>query len=207
MATNRLNGTIISLDDGNTVETKVPTRLELERCLKLMLTDMAKRRNMLVGFAIESKYDSFSRKVQVTMVKLCTELGCILVRLNGSCGDYAWPHLRMVMGMKEPIFAGVHIKEGLKMLREDHGIVVGNVVDLSELAARVMKKPSLVAYGARGLAVRVANANFDSKYLFSSITTSVEPLSLEDIEYATIDVYAAYKVAEKILGSDSDDAL
>ncbi|CAI0433838.1 unnamed protein product [Linum tenue] len=137
-------GIKLNLSDGATVFTEVVTdEDDAHTSLYVLLEDMIQRRNMLVGFATEwnlCRSGTAGLDHPIVMLKFYTELGCILF-----------------MAFKDAIFAGVHIKEDLEKLRREYGIVVGNAVELSELAAAVMRKPALAAYGARELAGKVGN--------------------------------------------------
>ncbi|CAL1382755.1 unnamed protein product [Linum trigynum] len=203
-------GIKLNLSDGATVFTEVVAdEDDAHTILYVLLEDMIQRRNMLVGFATEwnlCRSGTAGLDHPIVMLKFYTELGCILVRLKPGAGSVS-PSLRQFMAFKDAIFAGVHIKEDLEKLRREYGIVVGNAVELSELAAAVMRKPALAAYGARELAGKVGNRKkkeLDPKPMTVIWSNWCEgALSMEQIESATVDAYAAYRVGETMLSCGS----
>ncbi|CAN1176416.1 Protein RISC-INTERACTING CLEARING 3'-5' EXORIBONUCLEASE 1 [Linum perenne] len=194
---------MITVNSFTAVEAKVIDNPQDHKAsLNVLLEDMVNRNNMLVGFDIEwdvcRTYDHRSR----ALLKFCTELGCLILRLQP---NLPYPHneltcVRKFLASKDIKFACVHLKDDLERLQRDYGIKVVNPVELSELAASVIGKPDLVACGARELASQVLGINFDPRpvdVFWSDLCN--QSLAVELLENAAIDVYAAYKVAEKIL--------
>ncbi|TXG67874.1 hypothetical protein EZV62_009149 [Acer yangbiense] len=81
-------------------------------------------------------------------------------------------YLNNLLANDDVIFAGVHLKERLKQLRKTYGFEIKNAVDLSVMAASVLHQPRFGAYGVR------------------------------HCECATVDAYAAYKIAKRLLSEE-----
>lgn len=100
------------------------------------------------------------------------------------------------------MFVGVHVREDVRMLKENYGVVVRNVVELSELAAYGLRKPRFVAYGARDLARDVLKIGLEQRpQNVAWMSWMEEFLTAEQIECATVDAYVAYKTGKKLLSS------
>ncbi|KAK9906177.1 hypothetical protein M0R45_002836 [Rubus argutus] len=101
------------------------------------------------------------------------------------------------------VFVGVHVKEDVRKLKENFGVEVRNVVELSELAANALRKPRLVAYGPRELAREVLKVGLDQRpQNVMWMGWTAEFLTAEQIECATIDAYVTYKTGKKLLSSN-----
>ncbi|XWS58433.1 hypothetical protein CRYUN_Cryun08bG0033300 [Craigia yunnanensis] len=78
---------------------------------------------------------------------------------------------------------------------------IRNVVDLSELAADVLHQPRLRAFGVRSLAHEVLSVPFKARpSSIISVDRSRDHVTQEQIECASTDAYAAYKIGKKLLG-------
>ncbi|KAJ6291988.1 hypothetical protein OIU76_023977 [Salix suchowensis] len=201
-----LRGPQLTMNDGATLVTEVVSDDDSHLCLYILLQDMIKIGDMVVGFDIEwgfkgssssrsgstsgrnsehhsqsDKSEHLPRRVEhhIAVLTFCTKLGCVLIRLSP---NHISPSLKRFLSIKDILFVGVHIKEDLQRLRCVDGLVVRNAVELSELAAKIYDQPRLAAYSARELAYRIASLK---------------------IESATTDAYATYKIGKKIMESGS----
>ena len=126
----------------------------------------------------------------------------MFIRLNHKSGAPVCPSLVNFFMMKDIVFVGVHVREDVRMLKENYGVVVRNVVELSELAAYGLRKPRLVAYGARDLARDVLKLGLEQRpQKVAWMSWTEEVLTSEQIECATVDAYVAYKTGKKLLSS------
>ncbi|KAJ8760478.1 hypothetical protein K2173_015145 [Erythroxylum novogranatense] len=228
-----LRGPQITLNDGSTMVTEVVSDEDSHLCLYVLLQDMLKVGDMVVGFGVEwgfrgspsrsgsssgrniepySHSSSHSDKTEqhpiprrveqhIAILTLCTKIGCVLIRLSPSTMSAS---LKRFLSIKDIIFAGVHIKEDLQKLKEVHGTVIRNVVDMSEMAARVYDQPRFAALSARDLANKILSTKFEQKP-FAALWSNWfdQNLSSEQIECATIDAYAAYRIGRKLMESGS----
>ncbi|KAJ6744288.1 3-5 EXONUCLEASE [Salix purpurea] len=223
-----LRGPQLTMNDGATLVTEVVSDDDSHLCLYILLQDMIKIGDMVVGFDIEwgfkgtsssrsgstsgrnsehhsqpDKSEHLPRRVEhhIAVLTFCTKLGCVLIRLSP---NHISPSLKRFLSIKDILFVGVHIKEDLQRLRCVDGLVVRNAVELSELAAKIYDQPRLAAYSARELAYRIASLKVDSKPLNVLWSNWFEhTLSHEQIESATTDAYATYKIGKKIMESGS----
>ncbi|XVF06454.1 hypothetical protein REPUB_Repub06bG0049400 [Reevesia pubescens] len=98
------------------------------------------------------------------------------------------------------IFVGVHIKDDVKKLRKCIGLEIKNAVDLSELAADVLNQPRLRVFGVRRLASEVLLEPFMTSSSIIDRDCWIQDLAKDQIECATTEAYAAYKIGKKLLG-------
>ncbi|CAN1792484.1 Protein RISC-INTERACTING CLEARING 3'-5' EXORIBONUCLEASE 1 [Linum perenne] len=219
------------MSDGNTVATEVVNDEECHLCLYILLQDMFKLGDMVVGLDIEwgfksissSSSTSVSRSNSISsrttnnipvdpqaseqyaaLVTLCTKLGCVLIRLNPRHPNLS-PSLRKFLAIKEILFVGVHIREDLHRMKKMYGMIVRNAVELSDLAAKMNDHPRFLGFTARELCSKVCNMKHEQKPFVVFWSNWFDPtLSNEQVESATIDAYAAYKTGRKIMeGSNS----
>ncbi|PRQ31633.1 putative ribonuclease H-like domain-containing protein [Rosa chinensis] len=190
--------------------TKVVTEIVCEHgavhlCLYLITQKIRDEKdNMVVGFDREcSLVDTEDGRVEprVVLIKLFSCVGCVLTRLNHKSG-HVCPSLLNFFMMKDIVFVGVHVNEDVRMLKENYGVVVRNVVELSELAAYGLQKPRLFAYGARDLARDVLKLGLEQRpQKVAWMSWTEEFLTAEQIECVTIEAYVAYKTGKKLLSS------
>lgn len=223
-----LRGPQLTMNDGATLVTEVVSDDDSHLCLYILLQDMIKIGDMIVGFDIEwgfkgtsasrsgstssrntenhsqsDKSEHLPRRVEhhIAVLTFCTKLGCVLIRLSP---NHISPSLKRFLSIKDIMFVGVHIKEDLQRLRCVDGLVVRNAVELSELAAKIYDQPRFAAYSARELAYRIASLKADSKPLNVLWSNWFDhTLCPEQIESATIDAYATYKIGKKLMESGS----
>ncbi|KAK0602222.1 hypothetical protein LWI29_031472 [Acer saccharum] len=171
------------------------------RCLAQFLERMYDHGgDMIVGFDTEwtSYYSVSEEKIQVKLLKFCNQ-GCVLLLDFAAYGYY----VNHFFANDDIVFAGVHLNKSLEMLRKTWGrdIEIRNAVDLSEMAADVLHQPRLTAFGVRALATEVLGQPWKPRPYTLSMT--YDPwsgtLGYERIECATIDAYATYKIANKLL--------
>ncbi|OMO84562.1 hypothetical protein CCACVL1_10771 [Corchorus capsularis] len=114
--------------------------------------------------------------------------------------SYSFRLIRQFFDNKDIVFVGVHIKDDVVTLRNCYGLIIPNAVDLSEMAVDVLHEPRLRAFGARLLASEVLLEPFKARSASVARANWVtEELTHEQIECATTDAYAAYKVGKKLL--------
>ncbi|CAK7341201.1 unnamed protein product [Dovyalis caffra] len=223
-----LRGPQFTMNDGNTLVTEVVSDDDSHLCLYVLLQDMLKIGDLVVGFDIEwgfkgsstsgsgsrsgrntehhsqsDKSELLTRKVEhhIAVLSFCTRLGCVLIRL---APNHISPSLKRFFSIKDIMFVGVHIKEDLQRLRSVHDLVVRNAVDLSDLAAKIYDQPRFLVYNARELACKIASLRVDPKPLNVLWSNWFEnTLSPEQIESATIDAYATYRIGKKLMESGS----
>ncbi|XP_050222061.1 inositol phosphorylceramide glucuronosyltransferase 1 [Mercurialis annua] len=223
-----IRGPQLTMSDGHNIATEVVTDEEAHLCLYVLLQDMLKVGDMVVGFEMEwgfkgcssrsnsgryttehtshsdrSEHHHVARKVEhhIALLTLCTKLGCILIRLSP---NYISPSLKRFFAIKDIVFVGVHIKEDVQKLRDSYGVVLRNAVELSDWAAKIQDHPRFIFYSARELANKILSTKFEPKpYTVLWSNWFDHNLSPEQIECAASDAYAAYKIGKKLMDSGS----
>lgn len=201
-----LRGFTNVMSDGTKVVTEIVSdRGAVHLCLYLITQKIRDGKDMVVGFDTEWSLvvmDDGRVEPRVVLVKLFSCVGCVLIRLDHKSGPVC-PSLINFFMMKDIVFVGVHVKEDVRKLKENFGVEVRNVVELSELAANALRKPRLVAYGPRELAREVLKVGFDQRpQNVMWMGWTAEFLTAEQIECATIDAYVTYKTGKKLLSSN-----
>ncbi|XP_042502929.1 uncharacterized protein LOC122080111 [Macadamia integrifolia] len=151
----------------------------------------------VVGLDIECTTVESTRKVSI--LKLASGNFCLIIRLLnlGTIPQFLFNFLRI----PDISFVGVGIKENFDLLERDYGLQCRNMVDLKTLAASVLDDRRLVGYGLVDLAYHVIPLQVMKKP--ASVLLSDwkgENLTMEEIEFATIDAYISYKIGNKLLG-------
>ncbi|KAK4267374.1 hypothetical protein QN277_024161 [Acacia crassicarpa] len=152
---------------------------------------------------------------QVTLLKLGTKYGCLLVKLDFKSRSVHYS-LRHFLLTKNIIFVGVHTKEELIKLKCNYGLVIRNVVDLAGMnnfEAYGREKYYLfsgASYHARPVCNLMSLVNDLSviqrarRGSWPNIWQWVENwgqdgLTEKQIEFATIEAYLVFRIAVKIL--------
>ncbi|XP_020540453.2 Werner Syndrome-like exonuclease [Jatropha curcas] len=221
-----LRGAQFTMSDGTTLVTEVVFDEESHLCLYLLLQDMIKVSDMVVGFEMEwgfkgrsysrsgsnsgkfseiclpsDKFEHSQKKIEhhIALLTLCTRLGCVLIRLSPNSISAS---LMRFLAIKDIIFAGVHIKEDVEKLKEAYGIVIRNAVELSDLAAKIYDNPRFVFYSSRDLATKIVSIKFGPKpYVVLWSNWFDHNLSTEQVECAAVDAYCSYKIGKKLMES------
>ncbi|XP_043717926.1 exonuclease 3'-5' domain-containing protein 2-like [Telopea speciosissima] len=151
----------------------------------------------VVGLDIECTAVESTNKVSI--LKLATGSFCLIIRLLnlGTIPHFLFNFLRL----PDVSFVGVGIKENVAMLERDYGLQCRNMVDLRFLASSVFDDRRLVGYGLVDLAYHVIPLQVMKKPASVFLSDwNGENLTMEEIEFATIDAYASYKIGNKLLG-------
>ncbi|KAL9341798.1 hypothetical protein Peur_065123 [Populus x canadensis] len=202
-----LRGPQFTLNDGNTLVTEVLLDDDSHLCLDVLLQDMLKIGDMVVGLDIEWGFKGCSASRSGSTASRHTEQHSQPDKsehLPRRSPNHISPSLKRFLSIKDIMFVGVHIKEDLRRLRSVNGLVVRNAVDLSELAATIYDQPRFLAYNARELECKICSLKSDPKSLNVLWSNWFDhTLSPEQIESATIDAYATYKIGKKLMESGS----
>ncbi|KAK1581368.1 hypothetical protein Q3G72_005480 [Acer saccharum] len=202
----------IKMEDGIMVKTEVVyNNYYRKEILRHFLKQMYETSDMVVGFDMEwssvlKNCSDLSSETKVVLLKLCNGVGCVLINLDQQDTNHT-SYLNNLLANDDVIFAGVHLKERLKQLRKTYGFEIKNAVDLSVMAASVLHQPRFGAYGVRRLASDLLCQPWKPRPL--SITDEKWKLkdcycrfNKDQIECATVDAYAAYKIAKRLLSEE-----
>ncbi|TXG66118.1 hypothetical protein EZV62_007393 [Acer yangbiense] len=161
----------------------------------------------IVGFDTEWSCTCNSLKILATkiiLLKLCNSACCLIIRLDVDSFNERIYEIFKFLYNKDILFAGVHIHKDLRKLLEQYGLEVRNSLDLSELTAQVvLHQPLLKLHGVRELANKVLSKNLQprqrSNIVGDSLCELYDDYTRGQIECATVDAYATYKIANKLL--------
>ncbi|KAL6283857.1 hypothetical protein ACE6H2_014786 [Prunus campanulata] len=196
------------MSDGTKVVTEIVSDSDhgsIHLCLYLITQNIRDFKDMVVGFDTEWTFvdvGTGKMEARVVLIKLFSCIGCVLIRLDHKSGPVC-PSLKKFLIMKDVIFVGIQIREDLMKLKENFGIEIRNVVELTELAVNVLRKQRLSACGPRDLAREVLKVGVEQRPQDVIWTSwAEESLTPEQIECATIDAYLTYKTGKKLLSRD-----
>ncbi|KAK3172162.1 hypothetical protein Dsin_033169 [Dipteronia sinensis] len=166
--------------------------------LVLLLKRILEQGDMVVGF--ETDWTSFiGSRGHVFLIKLCTQFGCLLIKLESNGSSNYHPLLKKFFANKDLVFAGVHIKKDVEKL-EAYGYEIRNAVELSEMAAELYERPCLRAYGVKDLVTAVLSRHLHTiPYQVDFQSGAETTLTKEKMEHATAVTYAIYKTAKILL--------
>ncbi|GKV40538.1 hypothetical protein SLEP1_g48169 [Rubroshorea leprosula] len=96
-------------------------------------------------------------------------------------------------------FVGIGIKGSLTKLEKEYGLGCKNAVDLKQFAAEVMRKPQLGLCGVDELALMVGSLKLEKPTSVVFSDWGGEVLNKKQIKLAASNVYAYFKIANKLL--------
>ncbi|CAN1233958.1 Protein RISC-INTERACTING CLEARING 3'-5' EXORIBONUCLEASE 1 [Linum perenne] len=207
MSEDHLNGVMVSLDEYNSSAIKVETKVlepyeDANHSINVLLKYMLQEKDMVVGFGTEWDCSQAYGEHKIAMLKFCTKLGCILVRLDPET-NFLSESVRKFLAFKDAKFVGVHIKDDLEMLHRYYGVVVKNPVELGEIlvSSSSYRSRSFLALGVKELATKlrvyISCRNPTVEVIMSNWRNV--PLSFQQIQNAMTDVYVAYLVGRKLI--------
>jgi hypothetical protein len=201
---------LIPMTDGNDLSTTlVSEKDDIDLSFNLLFRDAAG--DKVVGFDTEYSLEpKFSRDLnahvvekRIALVKLCTQYRCILFRLDRDNVDYVHllKKLSALLANKDIVFVGVRKRDDLVKLRNEYGLEISNLVELSELVVVVLSDPALGTYGARDLASHLEVLRYlePRNSILSLINWLDNSLNRQQVMCAVTDTYAAYKFGKKLL--------
>ncbi|KAJ4953780.1 hypothetical protein NE237_030612 [Protea cynaroides] len=153
-------------------------------------------RNPIIGLDVEWKPNSTAQRVSI--LQLCAGTRVLIIQL---CYLNVIPQsLKNLIADAGISFLGVGITEDIRKLSNDYGLGCSSAIELGPLASRVLRNPDYSNSGLAALASQVVGLNIEKSS--STVTCSNwanDPLTAEQIKYATIDAYASYLIGKKLL--------
>lgn len=156
----------------------------------------------VVGIDIEWR-PNFSRHIDnpAATLQLCSGHRCLVFQLIHA--DAPLPQALFAF-LADPArrFAGVGVANDAEKLLLDHGLSVRNSFDLGAAAATAYGEPRLRGAGLKELALRVVGIDVQKPKRITMGRWDHRWLSLEQVRYASIDAYASYAIAERLISGD-----
>ncbi|XP_058765270.1 protein RISC-INTERACTING CLEARING 3'-5' EXORIBONUCLEASE 2-like [Vicia villosa] len=190
----------------------------IDEHISSLLRSAYENRTNVIGFDIQFQfgYNNFN-KYKGIYVSSCANLifcvghSCLIILLENPSNIYNnWPSsisLKSVVNLltlPEYTFVGVGINHNLAQLKHEYGIGCKNAVELGSLAANLMNKPRLSYCGVDELAFVVNNLDFRKhRPLSMDFDWGSNPLSIELVKLATVNVYSYFKIGSTLLGWDA----
>ncbi|KAK3161476.1 hypothetical protein QOZ80_1BG0077600 [Eleusine coracana subsp. coracana] len=155
---------------------------------------------LVVGLDIEWR-PTFSTVYSPTAIlQLCVGRRCLIFQLIHA--DYHPEALDDFLGESDYRFVGVGVEGDAKRLWEDWELDVSNTVDLADLAAEEMERPSYRNAGLKAIAEGVMNVDMEKPRWVTTGPWDADSLSSEQIKYACIDAFVSFEVGRRLFSGD-----
>lgn len=193
------DGPKFKMTDGTYVQTKsidVGSTTDISPYLSLIREDSITNSNRAVIFDVNWETDTKPSKWSLSSVKLSTRNLCLFLKLPNPPFHDNLNDLYRFFASKFVTFVGVQIEEDLNLLRENHGVVIRNVIEVGKLAAKARGTLLLEYLGTRELAHRVLWS--DLSRLDSIESKWEERGSEERLEAAAIEGWLIFNVWDQL---------
>ncbi|KAF8118770.1 hypothetical protein N665_0002s0080 [Sinapis alba] len=192
------DGPKFKMTDGTYVQTKaidVGLSTDISPYLSLIREDSISNSNRAVIFDVHWETETKTSGWSLSSVKLSTRNLCLFLKLPNPFHDNL-KDLYRFFASKFVTFVGVQIEEDLNLLRENHGLVIRNVIEVGKLAAKARGTLLLEYLGTRELAHRVLWS--DLSRLDSIESKWEEKGSEERLEAAAIEGWLIFNVWDQL---------
>ena len=193
------DGPKFKMTDGTYVQTKsidVGSTTDISPYLSLIREDSISNSNRAVVFDVNWETETKTSKWSLSSVKLSTRSFCLVLKLPSPPFHDNLNDLYRFFASKFVTFVGVQIEEDLNLLRENHGLVIRNVIEVGKLAAKARGILLLEYLGTRELAYRVLWS--DLSRLDSIESKWEERGSEERLEAAAIEGWLIFNVWDQL---------
>ncbi|CAF1696533.1 hypothetical protein YC2023_034112 [Brassica napus] len=193
------DGPKFKMTDGTYVQTKsidVGSTTDISPYLSLIREDSISNSNRAVVFDVNWETETKTSKWSLSSVKLSTRSFCLVLKLPSPPFHDNLNDLYRFFASKFVTFVGVQIEEDLNLLRENHGLVIRNVIEVGKLAAKARGTLLLEYLGTRELAYRVLWS--DLSRLDSIESKWEERGSEERLEAAAIEGWLIFNVWDQL---------
>ena len=193
------DGPKFKMTDVTYVQTKsidVGSTTDISPYLSLIREDSITNSNRAVIFDVNWETETKPSKWSLSSVKLSTRNLCLVLKLPSPPFHDNLKDLYRFFASKFVTFVGVQIEEDLNLLRENHGVVIRNVIEVGKLAAKARGTLLLEYLGTRELAHRVLWS--DLSRLDSIESKWEERGSEERLEAAAIEGWLIFNVWDQL---------
>ncbi|WVZ69397.1 hypothetical protein U9M48_018188 [Paspalum notatum var. saurae] len=155
--------------------------------------------NIIAGLDVEWRPSTRAEQNPVATLQLCVDRSCLIFQLLHA--DYVPGALAGFLCDRGIHFYGVGVEADAERLSDDHGLEVGNPVDLRGRAAEWMGRSDLRQAGLRALVAAVMGVDLVKPQRVTMSRWDAYCLSYEQIRYACIDAFVSYEVARRLIES------
>eukprot|EP01018_Ginkgo_biloba_P035878 Gb_00599 [translate_table: standard] len=154
----------------------------------------------LFGMDLEWKPNSYKgQDNKAALLQLCGDAGCLILQLFYM--DVMPSSLINFLNDDQIRLAGVEIEKDAEKLARDYGLACKNqsLVELRTLAVNTRGRPDLKRSGLKTLAREILGLSMVKPKKISRSNWEIVDLSPSQIEYACIDAYISFAIAQKLL--------
>ncbi|KAK7339803.1 hypothetical protein VNO77_20488 [Canavalia gladiata] len=135
----------------------------------------------------------------VATLQLCAGTGCLVFHIIHA------PFIpqSLVAFLRDPsrTFVGVGIEADVLKLRQNYALTVTNYRDLRFLAAEKYGSSELIRAGLKMLSLTVLGLEVNKPHWITRSGWDIRPLTLEQVQYATIDAFVSFEIGRHLLTS------
>ncbi|RDX74637.1 Werner Syndrome-like exonuclease, partial [Mucuna pruriens] len=183
--------------DGLTIETTVTYKANVIEEWINFVSSTYTENPKVVGLDTEWTRVEY-KKMKVAILQLCVENKCLIIQLFRM---YNIPQsLRNFFTISDFKFAGVAVMNDLEMLENDYGLKsnINKGVDVAYLAKA--RWPDLISTGGlKSMAKELVGLDMKKPKKVCISEWKTKKLSLSQVEYASIDAYASFKIGKVVL--------
>ncbi|KAJ4706996.1 Werner Syndrome-like exonuclease [Melia azedarach] len=195
---------------GDNIITTVTSRtVEVDLWVKQTLNEHRSRVNdLVVGLDTEWCLPTVENDHQkVAIIQLCVGMKwigfsrCLIFQFCQNNNKEAPVPLSLVrfLGNRRITFVGKEVKNDARKLLEDYGLLVGNVRDVSEMAASKYNDKEFLRLGLSKLVVQFLNVGMEKPKEITMSEWDKEELSDRQIQYAAIDGFVSFKLGFELM--------
>ncbi|KAL2941677.1 Werner Syndrome-like exonuclease [Bienertia sinuspersici] len=181
---------------GKTIETTVTTNADSITQWITQTLSHHKGKKVIVGLDVEWKPNRTKyMNNKAATLQLCINTKCLIIQLIYL--NYVPQSLKDFLSTKlydNVTFVGVEIESDVAKLRREYGLICGQMKDLYKRVGMNRQK-----IGLKNLAWEVVGLVISKPKHVTMSNWEARVLSEEQIEYACIDAYASYKIANKLM--------
>ncbi|XP_029130621.1 Werner Syndrome-like exonuclease isoform X2 [Cajanus cajan] len=149
---------------------------------------------------LDTEWTRAQNKMKVAILQLCVENKCLIVQLflmNNNIPQ----SLKSFFVDSDFKFVGVGVINDLNMLKSDYGLESNKGIDISHLAKQIWPD-RISSMGLKYLAKELVGLDMKKSKEVCTSEWKTKDLTRDQIEYASIDAYASFKIGKMILSED-----
>ncbi|PIA62846.1 hypothetical protein AQUCO_00200694v1 [Aquilegia coerulea] len=152
--------------------------------------------NLIVGLDAEGYFTKpKGGTMHWAILQLCVGTTCLVYQIYNT--DYIPEELVKFLEDTRNTFVGVAIKDDVRLLQEDYGLKVSNILDLRSLAAHKLNSSLYEKSGLKSLAKEFLHVELEKSYKIH-YNWRADRLNKAQIEYASRDAAASFYIGVEL---------
>lgn len=180
---------------GNVIESTVTNQSAVADTWIQNITSSSTGQKIIVGMDIE--WDPVESTPKTAILQLCVGTKCLILQLSHM--SQIPQSVRNFVADSNVTLVGVETASDAAKLKADYGLSCKNVVDVRELAAGQYPDRLSARAGLADIAKVVAGLEVSKPDHVRRSAWGNAVLSNEQVQYATIDAFASFKIGQKLV--------